>query len=429
MAETLNNRGVVFWPVGTGDSTTFVVDDEVVVQVDLHDLAKADEDDTPEVAVVDKLIEALPTRDGRPYLAVFVLTHADQDHCRGFQDLLSEVTIGELWATPRLWREYDEAGSEGICEDAQAFHEEARRRVAETRTAVTNGTEPVSGDRVRIIGHDTESDLHGYEDLPKKYRSRPGESITALDGVDCTGRFEAFLHAPFKGDCAKERNDTSVAMQVTLRDGAGQGRFLLLGDLAHDTIVKIFEYSTYYNRTDRLAWDVLLAPHHCSKKVMYVDGVLQDDVIDHLTTNGAPGCRIVSSSGPIPLTDTLTANPPHRIAANRYQEITEFLCTMEHGTVEAPAPIVFEVDAAGLHLLDAEIVEASSRSVEKAFWSHPSRLGLVASAAARYGRERGPVTGTAAGVVTPGVEWVREAVRDDRGGEQAPAGVVGFGQR
>src|SRR3954453_13320299 len=159
MTATLTQRGVVFWPVGTGDSTTIVVDDEIVVQVDLPGLAKADQDGTPETAVVDRLIEALPQRDGRPYLAVFVLTHADLDHCRGFQDLLSEVTIGELWATPRLWREFEDCTS-ALPESAQAFHEEAERRVAATRAAVNKGERPVSGDRVRIIGHDVDRDLY-----------------------------------------------------------------------------------------------------------------------------------------------------------------------------------------------------------------------------------------------------------------------------
>src|SRR5687768_4690810 len=104
MAELLTQRGAVFWLGGSGDRTTIVVDDQTVAQVDLRDMAKADRDDTPEIAVVDRLVEALPQRDERPYLAVFVLTHADKDHCCGFEDLLSRVTIGELWATPRLWR-------------------------------------------------------------------------------------------------------------------------------------------------------------------------------------------------------------------------------------------------------------------------------------------------------------------------------------
>ena len=85
-----------------------MVDDDTVMQIDLHDMAEADKDDTPEAPVVDKLVECLPLRDGKPYLAVSALTHADKDHCLGFANLLDKVVIGELWATPRLWREYEE---------------------------------------------------------------------------------------------------------------------------------------------------------------------------------------------------------------------------------------------------------------------------------------------------------------------------------
>lgn len=431
MAETLTQRGVVFWPIGTGDSTTIVVDDEIVVQVDLHDVAKADDEATPEMPVVDRLKEALPERDGRPYLAAFVLTHADLDHCRGFEDLLAEVTIGELWATPRLWREFEDE-SAVISESARAFHEEAERRVKATRAAVASGAEPVSGNRVRIIGADDDGDLHGYADLPRRYRSYPGEVVASVDGADCTGRFEAFLHAPFKDDCAKARNDTSVAMQVTLADGGGVGQFLLFGDLAHETIMKIFTYSEAAGRPERLAWDVLLAPHHCSKKVMYVDDELKQDVLDAIDVHGKPGSTIVSSSHPVPAADTNGANPPHRAAADRYMEIADqFLCTMEHGSTTAPAPIVFELDTSGLRLLDAEVVEESARSVTKAFGTTPNRLGQVVAAAAlagvAYGAERWRVRRAAASA--SGIDRVRERVQEQRGGQTAPSGVVGFGHR
>ena len=67
MGDVLPELGAVFWPVGTGDSSTVVVSEEVLIQVDLHDMAKADDDDTHEVPVVDLLAEALPEgRDGRP---------------------------------------------------------------------------------------------------------------------------------------------------------------------------------------------------------------------------------------------------------------------------------------------------------------------------------------------------------------------------
>lgn len=41
---------MVFWPVGTGDSTTLVLGENLVMQVDLRDLKAADEDG----AVVDE---------------------------------------------------------------------------------------------------------------------------------------------------------------------------------------------------------------------------------------------------------------------------------------------------------------------------------------------------------------------------------------
>ena len=217
----LPDRGLVFWPVGTGDSTTVVIDSEHVVQVDLHDMAMADEEDADVAAVVDRLVDVLPRRDGMPYLAAFILTHADMDHCLGFADLLNEVTIGELWATPRLWREYTDHDLP-LCDDAEAFHKEAKRRVAATKEAVADGQTPASGDRIRVVGYDTDHEKHAYSELPAEYLSYPGEAVTTIDGDDLSDRFEAFIHAPFKDDCAAERNDTSLALQITLKDDDGR---------------------------------------------------------------------------------------------------------------------------------------------------------------------------------------------------------------
>lgn len=425
---SLTARGAVFWPVGTGDSTTLVVSDEIVVQVDIHDLEKAAQDDTPETAVVERLMEALPERDGRPYLSVFALTHADKDHCNNFEDLLSEVTIGEIWATPRLWREYEEAQGEGLCQSAQAFHDEAERRVQATREAQARGEAPGSGDRIRIIGHDTDRDLHGYTDLPDDCLSFPGDIITTLDGNDCTGTFEAFVHAPFKDDCAEERNDTSLALHVTLTDGTGAGRFLLLGDLAHDTIVKIFDWSIAAENTAYVEWDVLLAPHHCSKKVMYDGDVLLDDVLLHLDTHGAAERYVVSSSNVLRDDDPVGANPPHRLAAERYQEIADqFLVTMQHGSTETPAPVVFEVDPAGLTLLDAQVVTKSfeEKSLLASAVGQKSRLVKVAAAATRHGQKLQQERH----VMSPAVSRLRDTIAQDRGGNQAPAEAVGFGSQ
>ena len=104
MAIQPPDRGFIFWPVGTGDSTTIRVSDTVHLQLDLRHMAKAEDDDDPASPVIDELIEILPTIDGTPYLSVFALTHPDLDHCQGFEDLKDRVLISELWMSPRTFR-------------------------------------------------------------------------------------------------------------------------------------------------------------------------------------------------------------------------------------------------------------------------------------------------------------------------------------
>jgi hypothetical protein len=165
--------------------------------------------------------------------------------------------------------------------------------------------------------------------------------ISTLDGDDVSDRFEAFVHAPFKGDCAAARNDTSLALRITLFESAATGQILLMGDLAYPTISRIFSIS----EPDAVTWDVLLAPHHCSKKVMYApadngDEQFKLDMMDAFESAANTGAFIVASSQPVPSTDTPGANPPHAAAKKRYEEIVEaghFLCTQEHGGEATPS--------------------------------------------------------------------------------------------
>lgn len=433
MSSTLPTRGAVFWPVGTGDSTTIVVDDDSVMQIDLHDMAKADDEHTPEIPVVDELVASLPLRDGKPYLAVFALTHADKDHCLGFADLLDKVTIGELWATPRLWREYDDGSEADLCDDARAFQAEAERRVEAVREAVERNEEPASGDRLIVIGYDTDHDKHAYDDLPERFKSGPGKTITSLDGEDTVGRFEVFIHAPFAADAAAPRNETSLAMQITLQHDSGStGKMLLFGDLAHDTIMKIFSYSEDKGREERLEWDLLLAPHHCSKKVMYLHSVegseeLQDDVLDAFERHRLDNAVVISSSGRIPDEDKAGANPPHKMAFDRYSEVAdEVLVTMEYVNLNDPSPIVFGVTADGAGIVRDETVElaASETLAHRELAVAESRLAAVAAAATLVAKS----VVAHAGTTSSGPDRVRQETAADRGGAKAPETTVGFGR-
>lgn len=410
--NVFSNQQVIFWPVGTGDSTTIVIDEDHVIQVDLHVTAESSEADTPCTPVVDVLAERLPKRNGRPYLAAFALTHADKDHCQGFSDLLdSDILVGELWATPRLWREYAEDDAE-MCEDARCFHAEAKRRVEATLNHIVAGRQVPSGDRVRIIGYDFDRDdnNHPYRNLPKEQLSFPGQTVTMIDGVDMGRVFEAFIHAPFKDDCAAARNDTSLAMQITLKSNRTIGRIMLLGDLAYPTLRRIFDCSADAGNEERVTWDVLLAPHHCSRKVMYAPGndgteEFKHDIMDEFDNSRGEIAYIVASCNPIPARNKHGDNPPHALAKSRYQElgIEAFICTQEHGSINNPQPVVFVLkEGVGLEL---QTIQPEQESLGKT-------LAKAAIAVA--------VGGT--------LFAAREAVKQARGAEAAPTKPVGFGQ-
>ena len=333
MAFELPDHGLVFWPVGNGDSTSIALDSKTYLQIDLNHLEKSDDDDAS-WAVVDELSERLPEVNGRPYLAVFALTHPDQDHCRGFSKLLDKVDIGELWFTPRIFAEYNK----DLCDDAEDFKKEAQRRVKKTIEAKGD---PGAGDRVRIFGYSDLLKEDDYKDFPEDRLTIPGNEITTIDEKDVSDKFRAFVHAPFKDDDAGERNDTSLGMQVTLYDGDKVLRALLLGDLSYPIIKRIFEVS----EDDDLAWNVLLAPHHCSKAVMYWkeegdnEEKLKKHIVEEMDKASLKPNRVISSSNTVPSSNQAGDNPPHAKARTQYESITEsFLCTMDQDE-----PIVAEL--------------------------------------------------------------------------------------
>ena len=363
MSFELPTRGLVFWPVENGDSTTVVIDSDTHLQVDLNHLEKAEDDDEAAWPVIDELVERLPEVDGRPYLSAFALTHPDQDHCRGFERLLDEVDIGELWFTPRIFREY----TKDLSDDAEAFKREAERRVEKTIEA--GGDDPGSGDRVRIFGYSETLEEDEFKDFPEDRLTVPGNELTTIDEQDKSDELRVFVHAPFKDDDAGDRNDTSLGMQLTLYDGAMELRALLLGDLSYPIVKRIFDVSD----SGDLAWNVLLAPHHCSKSVMYWkdDGddkeKLKKHIVDEMDEASRTPNRVVSSSKTVPSSNKAGDDPPHAKAKKQYETITDsFLCTMDQ---DEPIVVEFkdgEIAFAGV----AAAAKAASKAADEARGFH-----------------------------------------------------------
>ena len=255
--------------------------------------------------------------------------------------------------------------------------------------------------------------------------------ITKVDGEDIADRFEAFVHAPFKDNCAGDRNDTSLALQVQLKaDDGTVGRLLFLGDLAYPIIKMIFENSEAAGNSDRVEWDVLLSPHHCSKKAMYAEGEdgeeeLKQDVLDQLQAHASPDARVIASSLPFRDKDEKGNNPPHLLARNAYESITDYpvLCTGEYPSEDEPRPVVFALEPGlGLELVDVTDLE------NKAQVLHAAGGGRRLLAA--LGTTRFPAASFTAAPGLPhqhGTDAARAGVQQARGDKAEPAVQIGFG--
>jgi Cft2 family RNA processing exonuclease len=79
---------VTYFPVDNGDMTLIALADtagtKVLIDCNIRDAADDPEDDTRDVA---KGLRARLKRDSkkRPYVDAFLLSHPDQDHCRGLE--------------------------------------------------------------------------------------------------------------------------------------------------------------------------------------------------------------------------------------------------------------------------------------------------------------------------------------------------------
>ena len=354
--QLTSKKAAVFWPVGTGDSTTLVVKPgAVTVQIDIRHLEKAENPDEPEWPVINHLVKTLPKRNGRPYLSLFILTHPDKDHVQGFAELNRRVDIGELWHTPKIFRDLDDG--EAFCEDAKAFRNEAHRR---RKAILASPFNVKSGDRLRIIGHDDVLNDEKYKDIPKEFKSRPGDKVSFVDGVNLTQDFQAFIHAPFSGDQAADKNNTSLALNVVLWEGDKYAQFFFFGDREYPTIKRIFQ-ETEANKanTPYLYWDVMLCAHHSSKAVMYWQGdddkekVFKQDIMDLLAKYSRDKAGYIVASSHSKFWDEEGKLPPHKKARDAYEGIVKagrFICTHEYPNKKSPVPLVFTVDKDGSKL-------------------------------------------------------------------------------
>jgi hypothetical protein len=356
---------IKFYPVGNGDQSLITLKDGTTILVDCN-IRQASVDSTdPLVFDVKKdLLKSISKRDNNPFVDVFVLTHGDCDHCRGYETNFypgdpkkyaaknreaNEIIVDEMWFSPMI-------AEENTNEDEDVHQTEAERRLNLHRT--NHADKNLPGNRIKIIGYDGNKEYSDLEHL----RAVPGKVIDTINNKT-QNTFSVFIHAPFKEhlkSAEKDKNSTSIVFQARFKDTATDEKFSGLaifgGDSDHYSWDVIHKKTIDHgnDKKQALNWDLFLAPHHCSWS--FFNDRPQDEnpdptetslkILDYKRTGG----RIIASSKKI-VDDA--DNPPHYEAKQQYLKkltsASDFLNTVLEPKEAKPEPIIFEITSTGVN--------------------------------------------------------------------------------
>ena len=359
-----------FFPVGNGDMTLLQTEEGRKILIDMNIRADADDPDQDAPDVAAKLRDKL-SRDaeGRLYVDALLLSHPDEDHCRGLRkhfhlgppdewsESADKILIREIWSSPMVFRRASR--KHVLCDDAKAFNTEAQRRVRRFRdTPWLVG----DGDRIRILGEDEEGKTDDLQDILIPV----GEEFSRING-QYDHSMKALLLAPLPAEDEDDeevlsKNNSSTILRFSLDGGGFQDkcRFLTGGDAEVAIWKKLWD--RYNWRTDWLSYDILLSPHHCSWHSLSHDSwselreeaEVSEDARNALS-QARDGAAIIASSNPIKDDDN---DPPCIRAKREYEAIVDdaagtFECVGERPSEKSPGVMEFEIGAHGLRLTTA----------------------------------------------------------------------------
>lgn len=361
---------ITFFPLGNADSSRIDLPGGEKLLFDFADLRAPDDPSDRRIRLGDELLEDLKAAK-RTDFDVVAFTHLDADHVTGAPAFFhlehavkyqsaDRIKIRELWVPAAAILE----GKVELCEDAKIIQAEARHRLKTGRGIRVFSRPTQLSDWLRANGLTIES-----------RRALFSDAGTVVPGWQKeTQGVEFFVHSPFGSRLSKEeivdRNADSLVFQAVFQVKGQETKVWLGADTPYEMLEQIIETTEAHGRHERLHWDLLKLPHHCS----YTS--LGPEKGDRITVPTASVARffehfarqdaiIVSTSLPIP-TDDSSDQPPHRQAANYYREKAlppvrgTFVVTMEHPTVLRPAPLVVSIDELRATIVRDRLVGAAA---------------------------------------------------------------------
>lgn len=333
---------VTFFACGNGDCTLLESGTtKIITDINYRQAAKdEDEDDVPDFA--PEIREACVG----DVLDVFVLTHPDEDHCRGIGEIFflgdpkdwdddpdegeAKILIKEIWCSPYAITPHYET------DDSVPILKEIKRR----NNLKSGPKQYQDGNKLQVMSTDTH---------------RSGEVGPFSWELISPTKDEATIPAPKKGEDPSSSNPSSLGIVWELKTDGYDNRIMLLGDATVEVLERINATETQETRE----WSVLLAPHHCSRRSI---GRVEDEGTDeeeYVTSEEAEAAlfnqkddgHIVSSSRGL---EKNGESPPSWDAKQRYLRILSrgedpgeneekrFHCTGGEGKDAEPKKVVFD---------------------------------------------------------------------------------------
>ena len=355
---------ILFFPVGNADTCLLTSDDGSQLLFDFAS-PKNHGDGDKRVDLAQELRTRLAD-SGRDYFNVVSFSHLDTDHFAGASEFFYLEHAKKYQGERRIQMKEMWVPAAAILESRWEQSEEGRIVQAEARHRLKEGK------GIRVISEPKALDkwLSDAGIDPDKRRDLIVTAGNCMPGFNLDGAgAEIFVHSPFsyqnEGNNEVDRNSESSVFHLTLKDGTKDVKVWLTADAPYDVLEDIVKITEKAGNADRLEWDLIKVPHHCSYKSLGPDKGKDitepaEKVARLYEHYGREGAVLVSPSNVIPEGDE--TQPPHVQAAEYYRKVSEakkgqFKVTMEHPTNEDPKPMKVEVRGLGL---GATVAAASS---------------------------------------------------------------------
>jgi len=359
---------ITVFPLGNADCIRIDLENGKKILFDYANMRNADDKEDLRCDLPTLLREDLEDAD-RDYFDIVAFTHLDEDHYKGVSDLFwlnhakkyqgdDRIKISTMWIPAAIITE--DAPDNG---EAKIIQKEARHRFKE-KEGIRVFSRP---ERLKEWCEKNDLKFEERKNLITDAGNISPEFSIKSDGV------EFFVHSPFAKRLnereVEDRNDDALVMQATFMMGGVATKLLLMSDITHEVITDIVEVTRdKKERPERLEWDIIKIPHHCSYKAIGPEkGDDKTEPVENVAwlyeEQGQNRGLAISTSDPIPAKgseEDKDTYPPHREAANYYKDAIsdkdgQFLVTMEHPKKSEPKPIVIEIDGSKATLKKAAI--------------------------------------------------------------------------